>query len=717
MMMVFFIFLLSLNLFFIGESHGGEVVNKEGISIWADLLTYDYDNNLFHAKGNVMIISNEIIIIADTATFNEKTDDATAEGSVRLVKGGDVLYCDQMKINLDSEKGEVTNGNIFSRQSNFRIQGDKIEKVGKDEYHLDHGTFTTCNGDSPSWKFTADDIDATMGGLASSRNTLFYVKGIPLLYTPYMLFPVKIDRQTGFLLPHVGNSKKKGFNLVIPYYWAISPSQEAEIQLDIQTKRGAGLDVQYNWLRPMESIGKSHVYYIYDTKMDRGRGSLDLQEQEWYSKSFSLKSDISLVTDKGFFKDYSVVSGEYNRQILDSSISLTKNWESVSLAGETRFVQDLEADNNNTMQKLPTVKFTSLSRRIGDLPVYLGFDSTFVNFYHDAGIRGQRIDFHPTLALYLPMADGIDFSAWGGYRERLYNAYSPGVVQGTNTNEPGDGTSEVGLAEGGAKITASFTNVYETDLGTLKKLRHVIVPEINYSWVEENSQGEQPAFNFDDRVPGQMMTSWALTNYLTGKYQSDGDTPEYRDIAYLKLSQGYQFRGTRRDLLTLVDDGKHFTDMRIEADISPLKGLTLVTDSRFNTYSTRFSTIAAGMDITDGKDNVFGLSYRYSREREFGPFSARSILDPTSDTTTGDQVNYLESKVKLSLINPFVFNYKGRYSFDRGGFLETSYSLEYKHQCWSVEFIYHDRQATGDRGFMVTFTLAGIGPIGKYKMF
>lgn len=704
-----FIILFAASLFS-RSSEASEMMNKAGITIWADILTHDMENDTYRAKGNVMIIWNGVILIADNVTLMESTGEAVAEGGVRLVKGGDVLYCDRITVNLITEKGEVVNGNLFSRKSNFHIQGEKIEKIGEDKYHLDHGTFTVCNGESPSWKFSADDIDVTLEDFAVGKNAVFYIKDIPVLYTPYMLFPVKRERQSGFLFPRIGNSNKKGFNFNIPYYWAISPSQEAEFALDVQSKRGAGFSIDYNWKRPMESFGRSHGYYIYDFNLSKGRGNLALEQQEWVSPSLALKSDINLVTDRDFFRDFADASGEYNRQILDSSISLTKNWQNFSLAGETRYVDDLDvASNSKTLQKLPNIGFTAIRQRINGLPLYMGLDSSFVNFYHDNGVRGQRADIHPFAAVYFPVVDGVDLSAWGGYRERLYNAYE---------GESGNGSRGIGLADAGVTVAGSMNRVYETDWGSLRRVQHTLVPEVSYSLVEEKAQDYLPAFDFNDRVPGQSMTSWALTNFIAGKFQEGEAPPEYRDLLYLRLSQGYQLRGTRRDLLTLVDDGRHFTDIRIEANFSPLKEISFFTDSRFNTYRTHFSTIMTGFDLKDETGDLAGMSYHYSRNRTTGPFSAKSTMDPDpADTSATDQVNYLEGKFRVGLVKPFIFNSMIRYSFDKGGWLETSYSLEYKHQCWSVALVYNDRPVTGDRAFMINFVLSGVGPLGKYKAF
>ena len=682
-------FFLALLLPIVADS--SEVIKAGGITIWADDLSYDKDKDTYQATGNVMILWSGAILIADKAILNEAGNEAVAEGRVRLVKGSEVLHCDRIKFNLLTEMWEVTNGDLLSRVSSFRVKGKKIEKLGEDKYRIDHGSFTTCNGDHPSWKFSSSTIDVALEDFAIGQNELFYINDLPVLYFPYMLFPVNRERQSGFLFSRVGNSSKKGFNFDIPYYWAISPSQEATIDLDVESKRGAGIGVDYNYLRRDDSLGKVHGYSIYDTSQDQFRGNLVTQQQEWFSPSFVFRSDVNLVTDHNFFLDFSEESGEYNRQIVDSSVSQTKNWEKYSLGGEFRYVDNLYAVNNrDTLQKLPEINFTAVRQKMPGIPLYLALDSSFVDLYHVDGLKGQRINLHPFATVYLPMPGGAEFSAWGGYQERFYNAYD------AQAGETGNGSHTIGLVDAGATIATSFNRIYETHWGNLSRIRHTVVPEISYGFVEQKDQDSLPFFDYDDRVLGQSIASWSITNYLTGKFQEGDAPPVYRDLLYLKLSQGYQFSGSRRDLLTLVPDvDRPATDVRIEANFSPFKELSLFTDSRYNPNNTRFSTISTGFDLNDGKGNSSGLSYRYSR----------------------DQLDYLEGKLAVKLVKPFAFNFTSRYSIDKGGFLELAYALEYKQQCWSVALTYHDRPVAGDHAFMINFTMAGIGPLGKLKAF
>jgi len=190
---------------------GEEVAKTGGVTIKSDALSYDQESDTYRATGNVQIVWDEVTLTADSVSLSEAGNEAVAEGKVSLVKGGDVLHSDRIRINLLTELGEVTNGDLFSRKTNFYLRGKKMMKVGKDDYRLENGTFTSCDADPPSWKFTASDLDVTMEGFARGWNAVFYIKDVPVFYTPYMLFPAKSERQSGLLFPRIGSTTKKGF--------------------------------------------------------------------------------------------------------------------------------------------------------------------------------------------------------------------------------------------------------------------------------------------------------------------------------------------------------------------------------------------------------------------------------------------------------------------------------------------------------------------------
>ncbi|MRR35605.1 LPS-assembly protein LptD, partial [bacterium] len=441
--------------------------------------------------------------------------------------------------------------------------------------------------------------------------------------------------------------------------------------------------------------GTFRGYAIYDSDQQRFRGDMSQKHVEMTSDTFNIKSDINLVTDRDFYRDFAEQTGVYNQNQLDSSLSFTKHFHRQVLTGEFRCVEDLREDlpdNRKTLQKLPIIRLTGIRERLFGTPLFFSHQSSFANFYRREGIKGQRLDLSPVLTAYAKPFGFLETSVWAGYRLRFYNAYDVPPDDGNNLPEA-DGLHSMGLFTGGGAVSTTMARVYETGSAAMTKVRHVLIPEVRYSFVQDRDQDKLPFFDYDDRPVHENRVVYSLSNYVTGKFMGAGNNAEYRELLYLRLSQGYDFSGERRDLLTLVDAKRPFTDLMLEARVSPLKQVSLSLDSRFNVYDGNVSTTAVSADVKDGNGNSAGVTYRFAR----------------------DEVDYLEGRASVALLKPFFFTYHSRYSYDRDGFLESFYSLEYRHQCWSVGVTYRDRIDNNE--FFVNFTLAGIGSLGTVRLF
>ena len=67
---------------------------------------------------------------------------------------------------------------------------------------------------------------------------VFYIKGIPVLYSPYIVLPIKTKRQTGFLIPTVGYNTMDGFKIKEAFFWAIADNIDATIYADYRSEKG-----------------------------------------------------------------------------------------------------------------------------------------------------------------------------------------------------------------------------------------------------------------------------------------------------------------------------------------------------------------------------------------------------------------------------------------------------------------------------------------------
>jgi LPS-assembly protein len=653
---------------------------EDGIRIKADALDHNQADDIITASGNVVIQWQGATLTSDSATYDRAKKVLTATSNVVIIKGGDTVKGESVSLDLESGRGELAKGNIFTKQNNAYVSGDSFKRIGENEYTASQGSFTTCDDKSPSWKFGASDLDMTVDETATARNVVFYIKDVPVFYFPYIVFPAKRERRSGFLFPRFGWSDKYGAKTDIFYYWAISPSQDATISLNVESKRAVGMGLDYRYLRTRGSTGELGGYLIYDYNTHNPRGIVSQSHREIFSPEMNLRTSINVTSDRLVLSDYGQKSGVYNLQSNDSTINFLKMWQNVALTVNARYTQDYYTQSNSsTLQTLPQIGLSGVRQQIFSSPLYFDFDSIATNFYAESAVHGQRLYGMPRLTLVSGIPGYLNVSVFGGVHLRAYHTDNIPAISQVHTV---DGSL---LPEGGVRLSTSLSKVYDINGDKLQKLRHEITPELAYNVNLHQNQSHFPNYDYLDRIVYQNIVRYSLSSFLGGKFQT-GDTSEYRDLMRLTLSQGYSFAGGRPDLLTAVDTHRPFTDLTLgsEAWLHPQTKLTF--DAGYNVYGNYISSAAPGLEFDDKRGTTAGVSYHMEHK----------------------QVDYIEGRLSTKLLNPWTFSYSGRYSFNSHNLLSSVYSAEYRHQCWSIIVSYLDRRVTNpDQKFTVNFNLLG----------
>ncbi|WP_168205923.1 LPS-assembly protein LptD [Geobacter sp. FeAm09] len=674
-----YILLICLALFTAVPAQGAVPMPTEGnISINSDSMSQDTANEVFTATGHVTIRWQGMTLTADKATYDRKTRVLHATDNVLVVKGDETLRGDSIKLDMDTGRGELEKGVLTSATSNVTFIGDRITRINDNEVELTTTELTTCDLPDPSWKFGADHLKVNLLGYAVGRGVTFYIKEVPVLYLPWMAFPVVRERKTGLLFPRFGYSSSRGAQLDIPLYLVISPSQDLLLDLDTQTKRGVGTGVDYRYIWNRGSEGHFGGYLIYDLDKERWRGQASLSHKEIFSPTMNLRTEINLTSDRSFLGDFGEKSGDYNRQSNDTIVNALKTWQNYALSGYLRFAEDLYAtDNSRTLQTLPEVSLAGVRQQVFSTPIYFDLDSSAANLYREVDPTGQRLNAFPRLTYVSGLPGYLNASAYAGLHVRGY------VTQDNRSATTKETDGDL-LPELGARASTSLSRVYDINGAALKKLRHEITPEVSYTYAPSHDQSRLPFYDYNDRLVGQNIFSASVTSFLGGKFQT-GDTTTYRDISLVRLTQGYSVGGTRRDLLSMVDANRPWTDLTLESETWLHPQAKLTVDTRYNLYDNRFSSAAPGIELDDKQGNSAAVSYRMAR----------------------NQVEYLEAKLATKYFNPWTLGYTTRYSFDRGNFLESVYSVEYRQKCWSVSLSIGDRPG-GNFSFHFGFNLEGL---------
>jgi LPS-assembly protein len=188
-------------------------------------------HTLFYGSRDipVQIDCKDMQFMADfIETFNDKNL-GVAQGNVVFVSGGTRISADRMEFNFKTKTGVFYNASGTASmagradQSMFGTQppdayfwGDEIHKLGPKKYRLVRGNFTTCVQPTPRWDIGSGSVTINLDDYALLRNSIFRVKGVPLMYLPLFYYPIQEDdRATGFLIPTYGASTIKGQRVLL----------------------------------------------------------------------------------------------------------------------------------------------------------------------------------------------------------------------------------------------------------------------------------------------------------------------------------------------------------------------------------------------------------------------------------------------------------------------------------------------------------------------
>ncbi|MCK5782809.1 MAG: LPS-assembly protein LptD [Desulfobacterales bacterium] len=252
------------------ETPAGDIRGEQW-HITADELSYDSNFRQYMAKGNVRITKEGKTLTADQARYDRENMKAYASGNVIMKTGEDLLTGNYIEIDLNTETGILYYGTVFIKEDHFYIKGDHIQKTGESTYTIDRSTITTCDGDSPAWKISARHVEIAMDGYGYARHATLWAKKVPVLYTPYLFFPVKRERKTGLLSPsEMGLSNRNGIEFEQPFFWAINNSSDATFYWYHLQKRGEKIGTEYRLVMDEESKVTIKLDYLDDRRTDDG---------------------------------------------------------------------------------------------------------------------------------------------------------------------------------------------------------------------------------------------------------------------------------------------------------------------------------------------------------------------------------------------------------------------------------------------------------------
>ncbi len=667
---------------------------KSRINIKAASIKRYPQEHLVVAQGNVEITYQNVKLVADKVSLYVNTKDLIAEGHVVLYQDKDFLKCDRLEFNLYTKKGVAYRARGYFHPF-YYARGEKIEKVGERRYIVENARFTTCGppkgcttgcGKTPDWSFHAKRLTIDAGGYARGGPVSFWIKKIPVLYTPYIKVPVYKERKTGFLVPRPGYDSSKGYFVKVPFFWAISESQDATITLTPYSKRGLRGTLEYRYIIDERSRGYFLGDYMVRQNPRREKWSLYFRHKQWFKHDWRLQAKIDIRSDKRYARTYLDNAQRRVEQYTDSYVTLTKNWQFTHFYLEFRGKKDVVQGLGESSYRLPQFNLNLTPIPIfGSLPLYLEAENSLLRYEKKDSNRNfsrqaVRADLHPSLSMPVNLGDWLSVTPKMGLRETWYSKSledDNNLKSNSQSRLLPDG--EIYLR--GPQLERLFS------IGK-KKVKHTIIPEVKYTYVPPKDQHEIPFFDPVDYIPPQDSITYSITNWFY-LYSAK----ECTRLARIHVEQTYHAHFQEKASPTR----RPFSDLLVEVDTDILPKVTLDTQVRYNVYGEGL----VGWDTQARfQKGIFRLngSYHYIKEPE-------------------ERFAILEPGIRLGPVDLWgALRYDLKNSYTR----EREIKVLYSGPCWSitVDYLFVDNRGTGtsnEKKISFLITLKGIGTVGKGK--
>jgi LPS-assembly protein len=747
---VIFFFLFSTAAYSFDSKYDNLSVNdpEKPWEITADEITYFKKTNDYVARGNVIISKAGSKITADVVRFDHNHMKAYATGHVTVAMGEDRLSGSSMDIDLDNETGVVSDGRMFIKENNFHITGDKINKIGQDTYEVDNASVSTCDGDTPVWKITGKKLKVNLEGYGFIDHAAFWTKKMPVLYAPFLVFPVKTERQSGLLPAQIGYSDRRGMEFSQPLYWAISESSDATLYSNYMGLRGIKYGLEYRYVIDDESKGTIMYDFLDDRKVDNGisdtsddwgyndRGENILRpnsDRYWFRMKndqdipygFSAKLDIDVVSDQDYlhefkdgysgFKDTEKYFEKYFYRELDdfddpvrtNRLNISKSWNRFNFNAQTLWYDDVIARRqtriDKNMQQLPFLGFDASKQKIMETPFYWDLNSEYTYLYSQDDARGHRADIYTRLYLPKRYKNYFSFEPSIGLRETHWN-----IEQYKGDERDKDKVNSRELYDVKLDFSTEIFKVYQVNTGIVEKIKHTIRSKVVYDYLPETSQDGLPSFNAlsdgINRINKENLITGSVINTFVSRSKKQTSQPEdqtdmfsnytYRQLCRLKLEQSYDINEEKEEDPSRWKDGLHkrpFYPLYGKIEFNPFKYLSFEADAQWSFYESTFLSHNLELKASNNRSDAIYIEYRYNKDFNRSVYANLFVNLTERLATFGDWERDLFEKKDI----------------------EKGLGFIYSAQCWSLSVGFTNDEGDIKYEFMVAFS--GLGGFGKSR--
>jgi len=700
------------------------------------------EDGLVRIEGGLQAQQQGLVLSADSGSYDRNAATFTLETNIRIRQQGLLLVGASAVVDQNSASSTIESASYVLHDTAARGRADMIVYTDADGIiTIDNGVFTRCEPGDNSWLVAGDTIQLDRAaGRGTARHVTLQIKDVPVLYLPWVSFPINDERASGLLAPIIGSTRNGGFDIAVPYYLNLAPNYDMTLTSRVQFERGMLLGAEFRH-RGFTYEQEADLQYLpndklYDPTVQSFTGGNSAPTDDRWLLEYAMRAapaagwsasvNYSAVSDQAYFQDLGnngLVNTTMSFLYRDAQVQyLDEHWKFSAAAQGFQIIDPAVSPLALPYRSLPRLNLAASEQLYPGIEY--GFDSELVYFDRQldqrrvtpellaagALVTGSRLALAPYLSL--PVSNAGAFIT-PTVKYRYANWQLQDQAAGTTSNP------ERGIFTGSLDSGLIFERPLQ--FGAEEYL-HTLEPRLYYLYTQYEDQSTIPVFDSseltfaysqlfrDDRFSGKDRVGDAnqLTLALTSRlFDTSG-----REKGRLSVGQIRHFENRRVTLFTvpeasLTDTGSDFVS---EASWE-------LNDNWRATSYLQWSPEANTMEVGNFQfqyqsdlDHIINLGYRYRD-------------DTTHLPTTG--FDRTINQTDISAIWPVndQWGLIGRWNYDHANKrnLETLGGIEYSNCCWNLRVIarqWIDNNALffggieeDNSGIFVQFELKGLGSL------
>jgi len=352
--------------------------------------------------GQVEFRYGERSITAEGATYDRETGRARIEGTVTYRDPDVTVYGEDAEVDTEGEEVYFVNAGFDLPQRPARGSADAISITNEDILTLSGLRFTTCPMGNSDWELIANEMALDIDeGFGTARGVKLEFKGVPILYAPWLTFPIDNQRKSGFLTPQISERNRAGLDITVPYYFNLAPNYDLTLEPRFMALRGLQLNTDFRYLTPRGEGQLEFDYLHRDRDADISRHRLAFRHRTSFAGRWRMLTNLEDISDEAYFEDFgdnhSLASQTHLNRYIDFSYR-APFWSMLLRLQGYQTIDATIADTDRPYERVPQLQIDG--RWTGDL---FTFESTneLVLFDRNIGVTGWRLDATEELGLSL----------------------------------------------------------------------------------------------------------------------------------------------------------------------------------------------------------------------------------------------------------------------------------------------------------------------------